>query len=214
MTNGFKAVLFDFDGTLIDGYPAITASVNHVRSRYNLPSLSVAEVIPHVGRGPALLLAETVGVGDSAANVEAYRTHHPTVMCELTHLLPGAAQTLRGLKERGLHTGICSNKPAAFTRSLVATLGIASWLDVLLGPEDVGRHKPAPDMLLVAMKRLNVGTEQTLYVGDMGVDVQTARAAGVRTWVVPTGSDSVAALDRAGPDRRLRSLEEILELVG
>jgi 2-phosphoglycolate phosphatase len=213
-TSGPRAVLFDFDGTLIDGYPAITASVNHVRSLHGLPPLSVAAVIPHVGRGPAVLLAETVGVGDSAANVEAYRTHHPTVMCELTYLLPGAAQTLRGLKERGLLTGICSNKPAAFTHKLVVTLGIASWLDVLLGPEDVGRHKPAPDTLLAAMERLGVSAAQTLYVGDMGVDVQTARAAGVSVWVVPTGSDSVAALDRAGPDRRLCALEEILELVG
>ena len=121
---------------------------------------------------------------------------------------------LRGLKGRGFHTGICSNKPVAFTQKLVVTLGIAAWLDVLLGPEDVGRHKPAPDMLLAAMKRLNVEAAQTLYVGDMTVDVQTARAAGVRVWVVPTGSDSVETLDGAKPDRRLRGLGEILDLLG
>src|SRR5262245_55233038 len=136
MQNGPKAMLFDFDGTLIDGYPAITASVNHVRSLHGLPPLSVPEVTPYVGRGPAFLLADTVGVGDSSANVAAYRAHHPTVMCQLTTLLPGAAQTLRGLKERGLRTGICSNKPAAFTRKLVVTLGISASLDVMLGPED------------------------------------------------------------------------------
>ena len=214
MIPGPKAVLFDFDGTLIDSYPAITASVNHVRSLYGLAPLSIAQVTPYVGRGPAYLLADTVGVGDSATNVAAYRDHHPRVMGELTHLLPGAAATLRGLKERGLHTGICSNKPPAFTRELVVTLGIAEWLDVLLGPEDACRHKPAPDMLLVAMERLGVEAEHTLYVGDMGVDVQTARGAGVRVWVVPTGSDSVAALDAAGPDRRLRDLAEILEVLG
>jgi len=214
MLTVLKALLFDFDGTLIDGYPAITASVNHVRSLHGLPPLSVPEVIPHVGRGPAHLLTETVGVGDVAANVDAYRRHHPTVMTELTTLLPGAAQTLRGLKGRGLLTGICSNKPAAFTRELVVTLGIASWLDVLLGPEDVGRHKPAPDMLLAAMTRLGVEAAQALYVGDMSVDVQTARAAGVRVWVVPTGSETPEALDEAGPDRRLRDLAEILDLLG
>src|SRR5215213_7680335 len=93
-----EAVLFDFDGTLIDGYPAITASVNHVRSLHGLPPLSVPEVIPHVGRGPAHLLTATVGVGDPAANGAAYRRHHPTVMGRLTTLLPGAADTLRGLK--------------------------------------------------------------------------------------------------------------------
>src|SRR3954447_16892677 len=98
MLSTLKALLFDFDGTLIDGYPAITASVNHVRSLHGLPPLGVAEVTPHVGRGPAHLLADTVGVGDVAANVDAYRRHHPTVMCQLTRLLPGAAEALRGLK--------------------------------------------------------------------------------------------------------------------
>src|SRR5262245_38997967 len=187
--NDLKAVLFDFDGTLIDSYPAIAASVNHVRSLHGLQPLSVEEVTPHVGHGPAHLLGATVGVGESSGNVAAYRAHHPTVMAALTRLLPGAAEVLRALKEKGLHTGICSNKPVAFTRELVAGLGLLDWLDVLLGPEDVGRHKPAPDMLLAAMRRLGVRPEQTLYVGDMAVDVQTARAAGVQVWVVPTGSE-------------------------
>src|SRR5687768_6144055 len=112
---GLKAMLFDFDGTLIDSYPAITASVNHVRALHSLSPLTVAEVTPHVGRGPTHLLAATVGVGESAANVAAYRGHHPTVMGSLTHLLPGASDVLRWLRGRGVATGICSNKPVAFT---------------------------------------------------------------------------------------------------
>lgn len=208
------AVLFDFDGTLIDSYPAIAASVNHVRALHGLPPLSVAEVTPHVGHGPAHLLGATVGVGEAAANVAAYRAHHPTVMADLTRLLPGAAEVLRRLKAHGRKTGICSNKPAAFTRELVVGLGIAASLDVLLGPEDVGRrHKPAPDMLVEAMRRLGVSAGQTLYVGDMAVDVQTARSAGVAVWVVPTGSDTPQALERARPDRLLRDLAEAGELL-
>lgn len=211
---GLKAMLFDFDGTLIDSYPAITASVNHVRGLHGLAPLSVAEVTPHVGRGPGHLLKETVGTGDPAANVTAYREHHPTVMNSLTRLLPGASEVLHWLHGRGVATGICSNKPVAFTRELVGVLGIADALDALLGPEDVGRHKPAPDMLLAAMRRLAVTAAQTIYVGDMTVDVQTARAAGVRVWVVPTGSDTPEALDAARPDHRLRDLGEIRERVG
>jgi phosphoglycolate phosphatase len=209
----YTVVLFDFDGTLIDSYPAITASVNHVRSLHGLPPLSVAEVTPHVGRGPGHLLAHTVGVGDPSANAAAYREHHPTVMRPLTHLLPGAAETLAGLKQRGLRTGICSNKPVAFTRELVRYLGVADWLDVVLGPEDAGHPKPAPDILLVALHRLNVEPSQALYVGDMVVDIRTARSAGVAVWVVATGSETAEALDEAAPDRRLTSLAEILTLL-
>ena len=54
---------------------------------------------------------------------------------------------------------------------------------------------------------------QTLYVGDMMVDVQTARSAGVSVWVVPTGSDEIEVLERARPDRLLRDLDELRTLL-
>jgi phosphoglycolate phosphatase-like HAD superfamily hydrolase len=81
--------------------------------------------------------------------------------------------------------------------------------DVVLGPEDVARPKPAPDMLLDALARLGVAGADVLYVGDMTVDVETARAAGVAVWVVPTGSDDIEALRGARPDRLLRDLHEL-----
>ncbi len=208
-----QAVLFDFDGTLIDSYPAITASVNHVRALHGLAPLSVAEVRRHVGRGPDYLLSHTVGRGDPAANLSAYRAHHPTVLREGTRLLPGARETLATLHARGLRLAVCSNKPVAFTGELVAHLGIAAFLDAVLGPEDVALHKPAPDMLLAALSRLGVAPAEALYVGDMTVDIEAARAAGLRVWVVATGSDTPEALDRAGPDRRLDRLEDLPRLL-
>ncbi|MFO0879243.1 MAG: HAD family hydrolase [Gemmataceae bacterium] len=209
-----QAVLFDLDGTLIDSYPAIAASVNHVRSLHGLAALSVSEVTRHVGRGPYHLLHSTVGPTDLDASVAAYRQHHPGVLRELTVLLPGAREMLQQLHTRGYKLGICSNKPVEFTRALVDHLGIGTWLTVVLGPEDVGRHKPAPDMLLAAMERLHVSPSETLYIGDMTVDIESARAADVAVWVVPTGSDTVEALDAAHPDRRLASLHELPGLLG
>lgn len=209
----FRAVLFDFDGTLADSYPAITASVNHVRALHELPPLSEPEVRRHVGRAAGYLLQKTVPAGSLEENIAAYRAHHPSVLRPGTHLMPGAAESLRKLHERGLLLGVCSNKPVEFTRELVAYLGIASYLNVVLGPEDVPRAKPAPDMLRAALSRLNVTPEQTLYIGDMTVDIQTARAAGVSVWVVPTGSDEIETLRQAHPDRLLRDLGELREII-
>jgi 2-phosphoglycolate phosphatase len=209
-----RAVLFDFDGTLGDSYPAITASVNHVRGLYGLPPLSEAEVRHHVGRGAGYLLRHTVPAGEIEANTAAYAAHHPSVLRSGTRLLPGAADALRILHQRGLRLGICSNKPVAFTRELVAYLGVASYLDVILGPEDVPQPKPAPDMLREALARLDLPAEDVLYIGDMVVDIQTARAAGVQVWVVPTGSDEVETLKKAQPDRLLKDLHQLGELLG
>lgn len=208
-----RAVLFDFDGTLGDSYPAITASVNHVRERHGLPPLSEQDVRPHVGRGPQHLLSHTVPAGSFGANLAAYRAHHPSVLRSGTTLLPGATETLAALHARGLKLGICSNKPVGFTRTLADYLHIASFFDLILGPEDVPRPKPAPDMLRAALARLHLPAEQTLYIGDMIVDIQTARGAGVPVWVVPTGSEELAALEQAKPDRVLQNMDELRTLL-
>ena len=210
-----RAVLFDFDGTLADSYPGITASVNHVRAAHGLPPLEEAEVRKFVGRGPHYLLEHTVpGSTDLNADQARYRAHHPSVMLQGTRLLPGAAETVWAVKQMGLLTGICSNKPRIFMEKILDHLHLAPWIDVVLGPEDVPRPKPAPDMLKAALRKLAVSPEAALYVGDMTVDIETARQVGVTVWVVPTGSDERATLEAARPDRILDDLKGLAALVG
>jgi phosphoglycolate phosphatase len=208
-----QAVIFDFDGTLGDSYEAITASVNYVRGLHHLPPLSIGQVRHHVGRGPEFLMKETVERGDVSANVAQYKAHHPGVMYSGTRLYPGVADALAKMHTKGYRLAVCSNKPVAFTRDLLAYLKVAPYFTLVLGPEDVRRPKPAPDMLLAALERLQLAPHQALYIGDMTVDIQTARAAGVRVWSVPTGSDDRDTLLAAHPDRLLRDLREAAELL-
>jgi 2-phosphoglycolate phosphatase len=208
-----RAVLFDFDGTLADTYPGIAASVNHIRAGYGLPAISVDEVRRKVGRGPAYLMEQTVSAGDVEENVERYKAHQPSVMLSGTRLFPGVAETLAALKAIPLQLAICSNKPRALTLELLDYFALAPMIDLVLGPEDVPRPKPAPEMLLQALARLHIKAREALYVGDMVVDIETARAAGVAVWVVPTGSDERGALEAGRPDRLLASLQELSELL-
>jgi phosphoglycolate phosphatase len=208
------AILFDFDGTLADSYAAIAASVNHVRATHGLPLLDEAEVRRHVGHGPEHLLENTVPAGEVAANLAIYRAHHPAVMRRLTQPLPGALETVAALRRAGVKLGVCSNKPSVFTKALLDVLGFASAFSVVLGPEDVPRLKPAPDMLLAALGKLQVTPDATLYVGDMVVDIECARAAGLRVWVVPTGSEELDRLRAAQPDRMLSGLAELPSVLG
>jgi phosphoglycolate phosphatase len=209
----FDAVLFDFDGTLADSFTAIATSVNHIRGLRGHSPLTVEEVKRHVGRGPEFLLRHTVPGTDIAVDLARYRSHHPTIMFEQTWLLPGAAETITGLHRAGRKVGLCSNKPRSFSLELLGRFKLAECFDLILGPEDVPSPKPAPDMVLAAMKRLELRPGQVLYVGDMTVDIETARAAGVTVWVVPTGSDALATLVAAKPDRLLRDLGEIVEVL-
>lgn len=207
-----RAVLFDFDGTLADSYNAITASVNHVRGLYSLPPLDVSEVRRHVGRGPDHLIQATVPQADVVTAVTVYRQHHPSVMRTGTRLLPGVAEVLPALFQRGLQLGVCSNKPRAFTVELLNYLDLSPFIKVVVGPEDAPRPKPEPDMLQLALKRLSVTPAEALYVGDMAVDVTTARAAGVRVWVIATGSDELTTLQAARPDHVMNDFRDLLML--
>jgi phosphoglycolate phosphatase-like HAD superfamily hydrolase len=67
-------------------------------------------------------------------------------------------------------------------------------------------------MLEEAVRRLGLPRSQVLYVGDMVIDIDTARSAGIAVWAVPTGSEDLARLEQAKPDRLLHSFAELKEL--
>lgn len=209
----YRAVLFDFDGTLADSYDAITASVNHVRRHHHLTELDANTVRELVGFGLEQLMADIVPEGDPHENAKIYRAHHPSVMFTHTRLLPGVWETLQRLHRDGVKLGICSNKPSGITRQLVESLKLSSLFDVVLGPEDSGEPKPSPKMLHLALEKLGVGSLESLYIGDMVVDIQTARNAVLPVWVVPTGSHSRETLEAAKPDRLLSSMSDVLPLL-
>jgi phosphoglycolate phosphatase len=208
-----RAALFDFDGTLADSFAGITASTNHVRRRYGLPELPEAVVREYVGLGLPNLMETLVPNAPTADAVAAYREHHPSVMIAGTRLLPGVADTLAELHRRGIRQAVCSNKSVRFTRQLVDALGLASLFDAVLGPEDAGAHKPDPSMLLEAVRRLGIPKEETIYVGDMAVDVHTGRAAGIPVWLVPGGATGRESAADAGPDRILTGFPELLDRI-
>jgi 2-phosphoglycolate phosphatase len=209
-----RAALFDFDGTLADSFAAITASTNHVREHFGLPELSEMEIRSHVGHGLAHLMSVMVPNAPTAEATALYRAHHETVMFSLTRLMPGVERTIPELARRGYRLGVCSNKRVEFTRRLVEALGLGPQIAVVLGPEDVGdRPKPDPLMLLEGVRRLEVSLQEAVYVGDMDVDVQTGKAAGMPVLLVLGGAVDEKSALAAGPDRVLRVFDELLEIL-
>jgi 2-phosphoglycolate phosphatase len=209
-----KAALFDFDGTLADSFAAITASTNHVRESYGLPPLPESEVRGYVGYGLPHLMETLVPVASTAEAVARYRAHHKTAMLAGTQLMPGVAQTIPELARRGFRMAVCSNKRVEFTRQLVDALGLGPYFAAVLGPEDVGdRPKPDPAMLLEGLTRLKVSPAEAVYVGDMGVDVHTAKAAGVPAWLVLGGAAGHESATAAEPNRVLTGFADLLNLL-
>lgn len=209
-----RAALFDFDGTLADSFAAITASTNHVRGLYGLPPLPEPEVRGYVGYGLENLLESLVPGADTAEAVARYRDHHQTVIFEQTRLMPGVGEAIPELARRGYRMAVCSNKKVEFTKQLVAALGLGAYFEAVLGPDDVGgRAKPDPAMLSEGLKRLAVAPADAVYVGDMGIDVHTAKAAGVPVWIVLGGAAGHEDVTKTNPDRILSHFGEVLDLL-
>jgi phosphoglycolate phosphatase len=100
-----------------------------------------------------------------------------------------------------------------FTKQLVESLQLQPIFDVVLGPDDVGAPKPDPAMLLEAIRRLGVSKNEAVYVGDMAIDVHTARRAGIPVWIVPGGATGLESPESAGPDKILTRFEDLLVLL-
>jgi 2-phosphoglycolate phosphatase len=205
-----RAMLFDFDGTLADSFGAIAASTNHVRRHYGLPELREDEVRSSVGFGLRHLMESLVPAAPPDDAVAVYRAHHPSVMASGTRLFPGIFDALAALHRDGVKLAVCSNKHVQFTKLLVREKGLAEFFAAVLGPEDVAAPKPDPAMLLEAMKRLGADRAETVYVGDMTIDVEVARAAGVPAWIVLGGASPRETLEAMKPDRLLNRFDEIL----
>jgi len=204
------AYLFDLDGTLVDGFRAIQASVNHVRLHRGLTPLPLDAVRAAVGRGLRKLMELTIPVGDVEANCAIFETHHPGVIAAGTDVLPGVFDTLNVLHASGAKLGVCSNKPLSLIHEVLQATKLAPFFSSVFGPERVPRPKPAPDMLLGALEELGVSTSESLYVGDMTIDVETGRSAGVEVWVIPSGTQSREVLAASSPQRILDDFPDLL----
>jgi phosphoglycolate phosphatase len=89
---------------------------------------------------------------------------------------------------------------------------LSSYFTTVFGPERCPRPKPAPDMLIGALDELRVSPQDALYVGDMTIDIETGRAAGVEVWVIPSGTQSREVLAAASPARILSDFADLLSL--
>jgi 2-phosphoglycolate phosphatase len=207
-----RGVVFDLDGTLVDSYPAIAESVNRAREAHGLPALPEAHVRTRVGHGLESLIAELVGPAHVEEGVRLFREHYARAYASGTTALPDAAVVVQELQRRGYGLAIASNKPARFSEAILEALGLRAPFLEVQGPDRAGTTKPEPTMLALCRRALGTGPDETLYVGDMVLDVETARRAGVPVALVPGGSSSLPALRETG-EPVLGSLRELLDLL-
>jgi phosphoglycolate phosphatase len=180
----FRAILFDLDGTLVDSAPDLHAAANRMLAELGRPALSLRQVTGFVGDGvPKLVercLAATGGTdGLHADAVSRFRRHYDAAPAELARLYPGVPDALTALRRAGCRSGLCTNKPEAPTRTLLAVLGLDGFFDAVVGGDTLPERKPDPAPLRRAIEALGGDVASALFIGDSEVDAATAANAGV-----------------------------------
>ena len=207
--SGRPFIVFDLDGTLIDGYAAIGDALGYAMERLGRPALSDAAVRGMVGHGLESLLEEAVGSERAAEGVRLFRERYPLVAVEKSHLLPGVAEVLSTLDGRGHAQAVASNKPPKFSRMILEAKGVAGRFRAVAGPDAGTPAKPDPAMLRALMAGAGARPDETVVVGDMEVDFEFARAADCRVVLIPGGSRTREELSALAPDAFLGSIVEL-----
>ncbi len=210
-----KLIVFDLDGTLVNAYPAVHASINYTLKAMGFPPRSAAVIKSSVGWGDRHLLETFVGKAKGEAALKIYRKHHAGALKTKTgvRFLPGARTILTFLKKSGYRLAVASNRPTKATLLILKILGARAYFNMVLCADKVQRPKPHPDMLIEIMRALKVKKEETLYVGDMTIDVLTGRGARVRTVAVATGSSTPAQLKQLKPWRVIDKMSQLVPII-
>ena len=216
-------VLLDLDGTLVETAPEITDAVNDLLADQGLPSVGEPLVAGWIGHGTGELLAQAWA---HAAGVEVDDLRRDGTLARLmprfaefyarrcgtrSRLYPGVLETLQGLRARGVRCAVVTNKEQRYTAQLLMVQQIRHFFDLVVCGDTLAAKKPDPLPVRYGLDVLQVAPSHALFVGDSSIDVATARAAGVRVWVVPYGYNMGRPIAEAGPDRVIATLAALLE---
>lgn len=185
-----RAVLFDMDGVLVDSYDAWFALLNQAARAFGCAEVSAEAFVPTWGQGLGADI-EVFFPGCSEEVLRDYYDRHLGEHLDLVKVDPSGAPLFARLRTLGIATAVVTNTPTRAAMAVLARAGIDP--DVVVGAGDTAEAKPAPDMVLLACRRLGVGTSDAVMVGDSEFDRLAAKAAGVA--FIPFGGPDEGALE-------------------
>ena len=211
-----QAVIFDLDGTLLNTLGDLTAAVNHALTAHGFSTHTEAEVRTYVGDGVRELIVRAcppdTDEETQAAVLADYLPYYAAHNADVTAPYEGVIALLTALRDAGVRLAVVSNKHDAGVQALCARF-FGEYLDFAVGADGSRPLKPAPDILLYAMERMGVSPENTWFVGDSVMDVQTAHNAGVRCAAVTWGFQDVPRLAAEHPALLAATPQEVLQAV-
>jgi len=192
MTTTLPALIFDFDGTLIESAPEIRACLNSLLEQYGRPTVTLQQVEGMIGNGVGNLVERgfmaTGGMPeDFDTALSQFIDLYNNAPIHETPLYEGVRETLAHLHEAGHVMAVCTNKLHEPTVKILEGLGLAHYFSVITGGDTFPVRKPDPGHLLGVLERLRIDRDDAVMIGDSPNDIGCAIAAGVRSIAVSYG---------------------------
>ncbi|WP_322086901.1 HAD family hydrolase [Burkholderia sp. BCC1999] len=211
-----RAVIFDFDLTLADSSAAIIECTEYALHQLGAAGATPAQIDAVIGLTLPQMFHSLTDETEPA-RADAFARHFVAradeIMVPGTRIYPEVPPLLAQLREQGLAVAIVSSKFRYRIEAILERNGLHTLVDVLIGGEDVQRHKPDPEGLVQALARLDLPARAAIYVGDHEVDAQAAERAGVSFVGAVTGMTSFDAWARAGKQAVPTHIGELAEIV-
>ena len=209
-----KLVIFDLDGTLLDTIADLANAANYALQQLGYPTHPVDTIRTYVGNGINKLLERALPEAErNKENVVRMRSHfvphYDMHNADLSAPYPGIVALLEALQAKGVMMAVASNKYQAATEKLVKHYFPTIRFVEVLGQREGIAVKPDPGIVFDILKKANVSKEEVLYVGDSGVDMQTALNAGVDAVGVAWGFRPRTELEAYHPTRVIEQSKEL-----
>lgn len=211
-------VIFDLDGTLLNTIADLAAAANYSLERCGFPTHS-PEAYPYfVGNGVTKLLErvlpEDVRTAENVKLLSGYfRDYYGSHLYDHTQPYPGVPEMLVALRERGVKVAVASNKyQQAVERLIHHFFPNVEWV-AIEGQKEGVPVKPDPSIVFEILSKSPTPKSRVLYVGDSGVDMETARRACVTSVGVTWGFRPERELREYYADRLVYRANEIPRVV-
>jgi pyrophosphatase PpaX len=204
------AILFDLDGTLIDSIELILGAARHAFIGFDGRAPTDEEWRAGIGRPLQTVLREYAPDDAEAARLfgryRAYQLEHHD---RLVRPYAGIVETVQRLAHEGHPMALVTSKADWLAEKALVLVGLDRLIPTIVGCDTCVNHKPHPEPVERALALLRSAPEDAIFVGDSPHDVESGRAAGVRTIGVTWGAATGDELARAGADLVIHEVEQL-----
>ncbi|MDL2213092.1 HAD family hydrolase [Bacteroides sp. OttesenSCG-928-N06] len=211
-------IIFDLDGTLLNTIADLAQSTNYVLHKLGFPTHEESAYNFMVGNGINKLFERALPDGEKTEeNIlrvrKEFLVYYAKHNTDKSRPYPGIPELLQALQEQGKMMAVASNKYHEGTKKLIDFYFPNINFPAVYGQRDGFLPKPDPTIVFDIMNSTGVPKEEILYVGDSGVDMQTAINAGVTACGVTWGFRPIEELRKFNPEFIIDKAEDILSLI-